>query len=154
MKRKCSRCGVMFEPEPGDTHKTCPHCREYRKLHRDENNQANRERYAFYREHGICITCGQTWAEPGRTRCMACQKKQKAYKNLHDPNGNKQKERNRVRKEARMEAGLCVDCGRKAEPGSCRCRRCINMRMDSTRKYNIMKRIKREADKLRNANAR
>lgn len=31
-----------------------------------------RERYAFYKTHGICVRCGQADAEPGRIYCTAC----------------------------------------------------------------------------------
>lgn len=149
--RKCSGCGTMFEPEPGDTHKTCPRCRErkkkYRKEHREEHKKASRELYWFYRERGICVNCGQTWAEPGKSRCKACEEKHKVSKSIYDPTGDKR----RAQRQARIDAGMCIDCGRPVEPGSHRCRRCIDMRMDSTRKYRITKRLARKAEKLRMA---
>lgn len=143
--RRCSRCGRMFTPVPGDTHKTCPRCAEYRRTHAKPHSADNRARYMAYREHGICVTCGATWAEPGHVRCKACMEKQRAFQAKHDPTG----ERRRARRQARIDAGLCIDCGRPTEDGRQRCRRCIDMRMDSTRKYRIMKKIEARAREAR-----
>lgn len=151
MQRKCGRCRRMFEPEPGDTHKTCPRCREYLMAHRATRNQYTRERYSEYREHGICVTCGQNWVEPGYVRCKACIAKYWQQQKRYDPTGEKRREQAKARWKARADAGLCVDCGRPAEKGKRCCRRCLDMRCESARKARILRNMDDEARRAREA---
>lgn len=121
---------------------------------RDEKlkRKTNKERYDWYKDRGICTSCGRVWAEPGKIRCKACEAKIAMY---HERDKDKRKEQQRKRREERIAAGLCTECGkRKANPGMRMCERCRQMRNDSTRKYKIQKRIEREAEKARTANAK
>lgn len=39
----------------------------------------HRERYYWYKEHGICVSCGQEEAAPGKVRCEECAMKAAAW---------------------------------------------------------------------------
>ena len=106
-----------------------------------------KERYNWYYAHGICTTCGRTWVEPGHVRCKACEDKIAFYHNL---NREERIERARQRRADRIAAGICTECGKRpATEGMRMCERCRQMRNDSTRKYRIQKKLKRQAEKER-----
>lgn len=112
-----------------------------------KKNQQNRERYYWYKERGICTSCGRVWAEPGYTLCKACEAK---IKRCHDLKREQRVQAKREQRRQRIEAGLCTECGtRPALPGRRMCERCRDMRNDSTRKYKIMKRMERDAQRAR-----
>lgn len=116
---------------------------------RDEVRKARvcKERYEWYKERGICTTCGVMWAEPGHVRCKACEAKIARY---HDKSHEQRLERARQRRQERIDKGLCTECGiRPATEGMRMCPRCRAMRNDSTRKYKIGKKIEREIKKAR-----
>ena len=97
-----------------------------------------KERYEWYKERGICTTCGVAWAEPGHIRCKACEAAIAVY---HDKSHDKRVERKRQVRADRIAAGLCTECGRRpATEGMRMCPRCREMRNDSTRKYKIHQR--------------
>ena len=110
-----------------------------------EKSQQYKERYRWYKEMGICTTCGREWVEPGHVRCKACEAKIKAY---HDRSREKRMERARARRQERINAGLCTECGRrKAVDGKRMCQRCRDMRNDSTRKWKIHQRTLKKIGK-------
>ena len=110
-------------------------------------NARNRERYAWYKDRGICTSCGRVWAEPGHVRCKACEAKITA---CHDRKREQRVIAKQEQRRQRIEAGLCTECGKRpASEGMRMCPRCRAMRNDSTRKYKIQKRIAREADEAR-----
>lgn len=112
------------------------------------HSQACKERYGWYKDRGICSTCGRVWAEPGHVRCKACEDNIAFYHNLRRA---ERTEAMRKRRAERIAAGICTECGkRKATEGMRMCPRCRAMRNDSTRKYKIEQRFKREADAARN----
>lgn len=150
--RRCSRCGCMFAPEAGEPrpYKTCPRCRDYNRRRGDDRALYNRERRAWLKSHGFCVSCGSTWAEPGHALCAACKRRQDAVRRRCDPHGA----RRRAYIQGRIDAGLCIDCGRPAKPTAQRCERCTAMRRDSVRKYKITMRIRREADRARALSAK
>ena len=39
---------------------------------REKKNRLNRERYAWLKEHGICVDCGHENAAKGKSRCLVC----------------------------------------------------------------------------------
>ena len=139
---RCTRCGR----ERDDWHKMCPQCREYMSDIRRDNARKAKERRDQLRAKGFCTLCGRTWAEPGRAWCKKCEERHKEY-----TKGEEYRAKVKARRQQRREAGLCIDCGKPALGKQC-CPECIARRKDSTRKYQIIQRIKREAEEAR-ANA-
>ena len=145
--RKCSRCRQAFEPEPkpgGGLYKTCPACRAWNKANWRRWSPNQRELREWYKARGICPHCGRAFVEPGHTYCKACFAQSREYKAAHRPDPAIK----RAFRQARIEAGLCIDCGRPSE-GKSRCPRCLKMAGDSRRKYRINQRIEREAEEAR-----
>lgn len=65
-------------------------------------------------------------------------------------NNDTYQENKRKRRQELREAGLCIDCGQVVDGDNhTRCKRCRDMRMDSTRKYRIRKRLEKEAEDVR-----
>ncbi len=125
----------------GSRYKTCSRCRRYI----SRFYAFNHERYNRLKEEGRCVKCGG-WAVPGKTMCRACLDEHKKTERSY---GEAYLEKKRQRRRDRMAAGLCIDCGRPSDGGHSRCKRCRDMRMDSVRKYRIMKKIERDAEKAR-----
>lgn len=98
----------------------------------------DKERYDFYKEHGICTSCGHVWSEPGHVYCKECFKKRKARQN---------KERNRdnmrEKRATRRSLNLCVECGGETDGIHFRCEKCLSKNRERMKLYNIRKRIKR-----------
>jgi len=135
----CARCG---KPLPVDSRfMQCQECRDYIGSFR----KFNKARYESLKRAGKCVKCGD-WAEPGRTLCKKClddhRKTEQSY-------GEAYRDRKRQRRQERIAEGLCIDCGRPTDNGHTRCIRCREMRMDSTRKYRIIKKIEKEAEEAR-----
>ena len=144
----CTGCHKEFEPDTkpnGTPYKTCPRCRKSRARHQKQYSIDNKERYYWLKKKGICVSCGREYAEPGRVRCAQCRKKTIESQKKYDPDHSKRY----ARREAKKNAGLCIDCGRPTVNGHLRCPRCIEMRRDSDRKFRIIKKIEREARKAR-----
>lgn len=40
-----------------------------------QQNEESRKRYHWYKDHHICVKCGQAEAAPNRTKCDACLEK-------------------------------------------------------------------------------
>ena len=138
----CTGCGG---PLDGDGFRTCKKCRDrpekWRKLATEVAKRIYDERIAS----GHCVRCGVHWAEPGKTQCKECLIKHAIRQKAADPGWEKKK----AKRQARIDAGLCIDCGRPAQDGKKRCQRCIEKRRDSTRKYKIKQRTKKEVEKAR-----
>lgn len=84
---------------------------------------AKKELYDFYKSHGICVICGQEYAEPNRVRCIDCLLKQKkkpteqAYKHTQWL---------KRRRDLLYAFGVCVQCGkRNAVKGRTSCNVCL-----------------------------
>ena len=111
-----------------------------------------KERYDWYKAHGICTTCGRRYAEPGHVRCKECETQ---IAICHAKSREHRKELAKKRRQERIAAGICTECGRrKATEGMRMCPICRARRNDSTRKYKIGKKIEREAEKARNESRR
>ena len=137
----CTRCGRPL-PE-GHDRLQCDDCHNYNRAY----SKHDRARYESRKEQGLCVKCG-AFAEPGKTLCRACLDRWHANEN-REANAEKKRQR---RKECR-EKGLCIDCyTRKVEPGHTRCKRCRDLRMDSTRKYRIHKKLMEVASNGNSAN--
>ena len=134
---RCHSCGRELTDE---RYVTCELCRKVRGARRSQTMKAKR---AAWKAEGICAECGKRWAEPGKTMCKACLNKLNERLRRNDP-GNVKKY---AWRQKRIDAGLCIDCGRKADDGKQRCRRCREMRRDSEIKYRIRKKTEREARK-------
>ena len=101
-----------------------------------------KERYRWYKDHGICTTCGRKWVEPGHVRCKECEKQINRY---HEKRRGERNARKAAMRQERIAKGLCTECGkREATPGMRMCPRCREMRNDSTRKYKIHQRMRKE----------
>ena len=105
-------------------------------------------RTAERRAAGLCPRCGKTGPAPGRTVCAACaEKRNRASRSRdvrlkaegqprRDPVRAREYERERSRRQAaaRLEAGLCVRCGREPALAERRlCEPCLVKRRESER---------------------
>lgn len=105
---------------------------------KEERSRENKERYHWYKDRGICTTCGREWVVPGHVRCKVCNAKIKFY---NDRDREKRIKRKAEQRAERITKGLCTECGkRKATEGMRMCPRCREMRLDSNRKYRIHQR--------------
>lgn len=119
---------------------------------KDRQAKAREELRAMYKEHGICPRC-KNWAEPGRIYCKACINLIMARRRKKDPDNEQGKAYNRERRERLKAAGICTNCGKKpAVKNQVLCPACKAKNRDSQIKYNIIQRIKREAQKARERN--
>jgi len=134
---RCHSCGRELTDE---RYVTCELCRKVRGVRRSEGMKAKR---LAWKAEGKCQECGVRWAEAGKTMCKPCLKALKDRDRRNDPDHAKKY----ARRQARVEKGLCIDCGRKAEPGKKRCKRCRDMRRESEQKYRIKKKLAREAQR-------
>lgn len=106
-----------------------------------------RERYYWYKEHGICVVCGKTWAEPGRARCGKCSERMNMLKRIRDPDGRRNAEYLAKLRQQRKDAGQCVDCGKTTGGGYCPA--CAKKHRERMQKVRIIARIEREAREAR-----
>lgn len=105
---------------------------------KEEHSRENKERYYWYKERGVCVTCGRTWSEPGHVRCKTCEAKMNACQVLDRERRIKRKA---ARRQELIAKGLCTECGnRPATEGMRMCPRCRAMRMESSIKYRIHQR--------------
>lgn len=79
-----------------------------------------RERYAWYKEHGICVRCGQEKAKENHTVCWSCLANMNDYSRIYyhskeKPRSDEQLERDKESRnryvENRHSQGLCWRCG-------------------------------------------
>ena len=77
--------------------------------------------YHYYKSHGICVTCGQENAAPGRVRCWMCLASQREHEAIYrERTAQSEREKwNAIRREEastlrqkRRENGLCPNCGK------------------------------------------
>lgn len=140
--RLCTRCG---KPLPEDSrYVQCQDCRDYNNAYM----KFDKALYESKKNAGKCVKCGG-WAEPGRTMCRKCLDKHTSYVQSY---GEAYLEKRRRRRQERIAAGLCIDCGQPTDNGHTRCKSCRDARMDSTRKYRIIKKIEKEAEQARRGN--
>ena len=107
----------------------------------------DRETYVFYREHGICARCRKEKAMIGRVYCQKCaeegaDRKAERYAAMKENEKAEYTARNvlsfRKRRQARREAGICLDCGkRRVREGCVRCTECLIARRRKNRKSGI-----------------
>ena len=117
---------------------------------KDHQAQLREETRQMYKDHGICPQCKTRWAEPGRVYCKSCINLIMARRRKNDPNNEKGKAYNRERRQRLKAAGMCTYCGQKpAIEGQILCPACKAKNAESNKKYKIIKRIEREAQKAR-----
>lgn len=137
---RCHSCGRELTD---DRFVTCELCRNVRGVRR---SRAGKEKRLAWKAAGKCAECGERWAEAGKTMCKPCLKALNERLRRNDPDNAKKY----AWRQKRIDAGLCIDCGRKTEDGKRRCNRCREMRRDSEIKYRIKKKLEREARKRGN----
>jgi hypothetical protein len=109
---------------------------------REAHRAADRERYWWNKAHGICVKCGQNYADAGHVTCVNCYKKYKGWCLRTDPDGSKHRERTRAYRERLREEGLCQWCGKaKAVSGHAFCAACKIKYDEVQMVYNIHKRL-------------
>lgn len=144
----CTRCGGERD-DP--MRKICTKCRAKVAAYKKTGTPDSYQKFFIARMKAsyTCIRCCKREAEPGHVCCKVCAERRKKYDQKYDSSGEKK----RAMRQRRIEAGLCYDCSRPTDGIHTRCERCRKMRMDSTRKYRITKRIELEAQSLRRSNA-
>lgn len=84
----------------------------------------SKERYVWYKAHGICVSCGQDDAAVGYVRCFGCLEKERNYSRQYrqsDEHRETKKQRDLRRIEERKSKGQCIACNRMAVQGKIRC---------------------------------
>lgn len=120
---------------------------------KQRNSKLRSEMYQWYVSHGICPYCGTRYPEPGRVLCVPCKRRIKVLRERNDPGNVKHKAYNHERREKLKAAGLCTDCGKaSAMEGRIRCAKCEEKMKDSRKKWEIVRRIDREAEEARARN--
>lgn len=122
----CVRCG---KAKAVSGHVLCWQCKAYmqdkyigqttteteeqRKERLAKSAECCRKRYERLKAAGLCVTCGKRPAEPGHTRCEACQKRANAQ--------SKDKRIQRGEHKGYAELGLCRICGKQVVDGYSYC---------------------------------
>lgn len=93
---------------------------------REKKNRLNRERYAWLKEHGICVDCGHENAAKGKTRCLVCASVKnelsiKSQRKDIEKTRELHKQYAREFRQRRKESGLCQWCGRPTVNGKVYC---------------------------------
>lgn len=109
-----------------------------------KNGEATKERYQWYKSHGICPRCGQEAAAKGRVYCLNCLDLESVstmrYRASHDTS-EYNKARCRERYYRAKENGLCVRCfKRKPREGKTICQMCFNKIREKQEIYQRLKR--------------
>lgn len=102
-----------------------------------------KERYHWYKLHGICVRCGQALAASGRVCCLNCLDKN-AVANIKYKSKHPEKNIFECRKRyyiARAQ-GICVRCYKnKARDGKAICEKCFMKIREKQRLYQKRKRM-------------
>lgn len=86
----------------------------------EKKKEYERERYAWYKEHGICVRCGQEKAKENHVFCWSCLANMNDYSRIYyhskdKPRSDEQRERDKESckcyVEKRNSQGLCWRCG-------------------------------------------
>lgn len=102
--------------------------------------------YAFYKSHGICPVCRAAALAPGRAACEDCL----AAERIHNARRRvarteeqraaytaRQRLTTAKRRALRKAAGLCLDCGKTAEPGRVLCLDCKMRRKEKKQRKEL-----------------
>ena len=98
------------------------------------SKEYSRERYYWYKEHGICVQCGSEKAKPGHIYCSTCLKLHNIWnkeryqiisKEKKQKNNPQRKIYSQKLRDERRAKGLCGYCGGKlADDGHKMCPKC------------------------------
>lgn len=112
-------------------------------------NEESRKRYHWYKDHHICVKCGQAEAVPNRTKCDVCLEKDR---NLHRENWNNVRDVRNIyaknRRARNKNKGMCAKCGAKPLWGNSTsmCYDCMIVQRNATRRWRKPRELKwREA---------
>lgn len=97
-----------------------------------------KERYYWYKSHGICTQCGQNDADEGHTLCLECRmaQREKGKQKLSTEQRYKHYQHQKRRREILIAFGICKICGKRtAREGYVTCEFC-------SKKYNNKQREK------------
>ena len=84
--------------------------------------ERNRENMEYLKKMGFCTACHTRKADPGHATCTRCRE------------NNRKKGAERYHR--RVDAGLCVDCGKPAMQGRVCCKACNDKRARKMREKN------------------
>lgn len=87
-----------------------------------KGKEYSKERYEFYKSHGICVECGREPAYKGHTRCLECrfksvERSKKTQAKHEDSYREYQREYQKKLRQHRKENGLCQQCGKPTNNG-------------------------------------
>lgn len=97
----------------------------------------DKERYEFYKAHGICVICGQETAKKTSVRCSKCAATVAGYERIkyHSMEEEEEERKEKLKKdtqrikstrEQRKAAGLCTTCGKHPpKEGRLQCEACL-----------------------------
>lgn len=112
------------------------------------DQQYNKERYARYKQHHICVACGCEDAAKGKTRCLICLMKCNESTAKYNRTKRDKEAYNQYMREYRQkrkEQGLCQQCGRPTVNGKTFCSAHLAVRaardMDRRRKQGVTARV-------------
>ena len=107
-----------------------------------------REMYWWYRDHGICVYCKKAYAEPARSRCRFCARKQNARAARKDPGHVAHNATMKAWRAQKRAEGMCSRCGqRKATEGYKSCASCREYQKEYYLARRVRERIRRENEK-------
>lgn len=96
---------------------------------RERERRMKKAAYDYCKRKGICVICQKEPAFYNKVRCPSCMEKQtlrqaKRSANMTQANRDDKNRKKRERYHRLKEAGLCVNCGRKAQEGKTTCVKC------------------------------
>lgn len=107
-------------------------------------------RYAWLKQHGICVACASADAAPNRVRCPECAEKVNAlnrrrYDNMTEEERQKLNAEVRERRRGRVERGLCMECGKPVyeKRSRVRCYECWLRQLRCGREHKLRVRLAR-----------
>lgn len=110
-----------------------------------QQNEENRKRYHWYKNHHICVKCGQAEAAPNRTKCDSCLEKDRKrhrenWDNVRDVRNIYAKNR-RIRNKSK---GMCAKCGAKPlwDTSTSMCYDCMIVQRNATRRWKEPRKLK------------
>lgn len=104
----------------------------------DKNN------YEYYKQHHICVRCGQEFAEKNHTLCLECMIKNReaslAYYNEHkEERREKVRINSKIRYNRLKKFGICTSCGkRKTTNNKVYCDYCASRKNERNRKKYLL----------------
>lgn len=95
----------------------------------------DKERYEFYKAHGICVICGQETAKKTSVKCGKCTATSVDYARIKYHSMAEEEKKEKLKKdvqrikstrEQRKVAGLCTTCGKRPpKEGRLQCEACL-----------------------------